>query len=99
MIPGFVFDTLLGFSFIMDNKGKDLGEWTCAQANQIPDFLQLPFWGSVLLGIVPAAVVCIVTFLGVIFGIAFILDGILGSFITAVFKGELKWKSFISMTD
>lgn len=105
VLPGFVFDLCMGFGFILNDGRSDmhagdfLGEWACAQANALPEYLKIPLGLSMMAGIPPAAIVCIGVTLGLVFLLAYLLNGIIGSILQLPFTGKFRWITLTALTE
>ncbi len=96
LLPGFVFDILVGVAFILNDgrssgAGDSLGEWVFAQAMLIPDVLQLPFMLTVYVCALPAGALVVVTALGLLVGIAYVMINVVTMIICAPITGKLEW--------
>lgn len=105
LLPGFVFDTLFGFAFILsDGKpegtgGDWLGEWIFMVFNSLPDILKIIIYPTFFICAIPAGIVCLGVTLGFVFGCAYILNGVIGSLISIPFTGKIQWVMLSSLAD
>lgn len=105
IIPGFIFDLCVGFTFIVndgraDNHAGDfISLWAIDLATNLPIIMKVPFMISVLIGIIPAAAVCIGTIIGLAFMAVYVLNGVIGSIIQIPFTGKLRWITLTSLSE
>lgn len=106
ILPGLIYDVCIGFAFILSdgnenthNYGYKLGEWIFHIVDLIPNYLQTPFMISVIIGILPAAVICVGSVIGIVFLSVYLLNGTIGSFLYALFKGRFKWITLTTLTN
>jgi len=104
ILPGFIFDTCIGIAFILNDgradhhKGDFIGEWAVYQVNHIPEWLEIPFAVSVVAGVLPAGLLCIVIVIGSLFLSVYVLNGIIGSILQLPFTGKIRWVTLTSLT-
>lgn len=105
VLPGFVFDVCLGCAFILNDgradkhSGDFLAEWAFAQFNTVPDYMHIPFFVSVVVGLLPAGIFCIAGILCTVVLCVYILNGVIGSVLSILFTGKIQWITLTSWTD
>lgn len=105
LIPGFIFDVSLGLAFILsdgraDNHNGDcIFEWAVGMAGLLPEILNIPFILSAFVSAIPAGAFCIAIFMGLLIGVCYVTNGIIGSIIQLPFTGKIRWITLTDLTD
>lgn len=98
LLPGFIFDVLVGIAFLMGDKGSDLGEWAFAMMKDlVPCGLGIPLMLSVYICAIPAGIVCVVVPLVLLFATVYLVTGVGLTILQMPFTGKIKWVSIMDI--